>query len=154
MSGKKIEVEVPDGYKLIQDGLEIKFVEQNGNWDSKDKISGYYVNKDSKVVGCVPFPRAEKHSNIFYKKSQAEGSLFLARLSQQLADFNKDWEPEWFDDDKTKFCIVNDFRGGCGEFKVVQRTTLYRFLAFKTKEDAEEFLEVNIDEIYLAKEFI
>jgi hypothetical protein len=26
MSGKKIEVEVPDGYKLIQDGLEIKFV--------------------------------------------------------------------------------------------------------------------------------
>jgi hypothetical protein len=62
--------------------------------------------------------------------------LFLARLSQQLADFNKDWEPEWFDDDKTKFCIVNDFRGGCGEFKVVQRTTLYRFLAFKTKEDA------------------
>jgi hypothetical protein len=35
MSSKKIEVEVPDGYKLIQDGLEIKFVEQNGNWDSK-----------------------------------------------------------------------------------------------------------------------
>jgi hypothetical protein len=29
MCSKKIEVEVPDGYKLIQDGLEIKFVEQN-----------------------------------------------------------------------------------------------------------------------------
>jgi hypothetical protein len=54
----------------------------------KDKISGYYVNKDSKIVGCVPFPRAEKHSNIFHKESQAVGSLALARLSQQLADFN------------------------------------------------------------------
>jgi hypothetical protein len=37
---------------------------------------------------------------------------------------------------------------------VVQCTTLYRFLAFKTKEDAEEFLEVNIGEISLAKDFI
>jgi hypothetical protein len=154
MSGKKIEVEVPDGYKLIQDGLEIKFVEQNGNWDSKGKISGYYVNNMSEVVGFVPFPRAEKHGNIFHKKAQAVGSLFLAKLSQQLADFNKDWAPEWFDDDKTKFCIVNDFKGGVSEFKVVQRTTLYHFLAFKTKEDAEEFLEVNIGEISLAKDFI
>jgi hypothetical protein len=45
MSGKKIEVEVPDGYKLIQDGLEIKFVEQNGNWDSKDKISTHHLHQ-------------------------------------------------------------------------------------------------------------
>jgi hypothetical protein len=44
VGGKKVEVEVPDGYKLIQDGLEIKFVEQNGNWDSKDKISGSSSN--------------------------------------------------------------------------------------------------------------
>jgi hypothetical protein len=154
MEDEKIEISVPKGYKLIQDGLEIKFVEQNGNWDSKGKISGYYVNNISEVVGFVPFPRAEKHGNIFHKKSQAVGSLNLARLSQQLADFNKDWEPDWFDDEKTKFCIVSDFRGACVEFKVVQRTTLSRFLAFKTKQDAEEFLEVNFDEIYFAIEFI
>jgi hypothetical protein len=54
VGGKKVEVKVPDGYELIQDGLQIKFVEQSGKWDSKDKISGYYVNKDSKIVGCVP----------------------------------------------------------------------------------------------------
>jgi hypothetical protein len=60
-----------------------------------EKISGYYVNKDSKIVGCVPFPRVEKHSNIFHKKSQAVGSLNLARLTQQLADVNGDWEPDW-----------------------------------------------------------
>jgi hypothetical protein len=38
MSCKKVEVEVPDGYKLIQDGLDIKFVDQRGKWEDKDKF--------------------------------------------------------------------------------------------------------------------
>jgi hypothetical protein len=29
VGGKKVEVKVPDGYELIQDGLQIKFVEQS-----------------------------------------------------------------------------------------------------------------------------
>jgi hypothetical protein len=48
--------------------------------------------------------------HIFLKESQAIGSISLAVLTQQLADFNEGWYPEWWDDDKTKFCIVNDFR--------------------------------------------
>jgi hypothetical protein len=33
--------------------------------------------------------------NTFATESQAEGSLALAMLSQQLADFNGEWEPQW-----------------------------------------------------------
>ena len=150
MKDKKIEIKVPDGYDFVQDGLDIKFVKQNGSWDSKDKISGYYVNKDSKVVGCVPFPRAEKHSNIFHKKSQAVGSLALARLTQQLADVNGDWEPDWTDGNESKYCIYRS----SDKYKVFCSDVEPEFLAFKTEEDAEEFLKANIKEIKLAKDFI
>jgi hypothetical protein len=29
MSDKKIEIEVPEGYKLVQDGMNIKFVKKD-----------------------------------------------------------------------------------------------------------------------------
>ena len=123
--------------------------------ETKIGIKGYFVGLFSGIQQYdTALRRSKDDRHIFFKESQAIGSISLAVLTQQLADFNEGWVPEWWDDDKTKFCIVNDFRGGCGEFKVVQGTTLYRFLAFKTKEDAEEFLEVNGDEIYLAKDFI
>jgi hypothetical protein len=123
--------------------------------ETKIGIKGYFVGLFSMVQQYdTARQRSKDDRHIFFKESQAIGSISLSVLTQQLADFNEGWVPEWWDDDKTKFCIVNDFIGGCGEFKVVQGTTLYRFLAFKTKEDAEEFLEVNRAEIYLARDFI
>jgi viroplasmin and RNaseH domain-containing protein len=123
--------------------------------ETKIGIKGYFVGLFSRIQQYdTARQRSKDDRHIFFKESQAIGSISLSVLTQQLADFNEGWVPEWWDDDKTKFCIVNDFRGGCGEFKVVQGTTLYRFLAFKTKEDAEEFLEVNRAEIYLARDFI
>jgi hypothetical protein len=153
MCSKKVEVEVPDGYELIQNGLQINFVEQSGKWEDKGKISGYYVNNVSKVIGCVPFPRAEKHSNIFYKESQAVGSLNLARLSQQLADFNGDWKPDW-GNGRAKYCISNEFTDGTILLKICLSYSWYRFLAFPNSEKAKLFLKENIKEIKLAKDFI
>jgi hypothetical protein len=106
MSGKKIEIKVPDGYDFVQDGLDIKFVKKsNSKWEDKDsKVVGFYVTKDSRVVNTCAVPRLEKHSNIFCKESQAVGSLALARLTQQLADANGDWEPDWTDVNESKYC--------------------------------------------------
>jgi hypothetical protein len=76
----------------------------------------------SKVVGCVPFPRAEKHSNIFHKKSQAVGSLALAKLTQQLADVNGDWEPDWGDENESKYCIYrssDEYKVFCSDAKLI-----------------------------------
>jgi hypothetical protein len=43
--------------------------------------------------------------------SQAVGSLNLARLSQQLADFNGDWKPDW-GNGRAKYCISSEFTDG------------------------------------------
>jgi hypothetical protein len=159
MSSKKIEIIVPKGYDFVQDGLDIKFVKKsNSKWEEKDaKVVGYYVNKDSKVVKTCAVPRLEKHGNIFYKESQGIGMIAMAKLTQQLIDFNKGWEPDWFDKGEYKSCIYHEFNSEGDEFKVVRTRNfrnLFSFLAFKTDEDAELFLDTNIKEIRLAKDFI
>jgi hypothetical protein len=53
--GKKIEIEVPAGYKLVRDEMNIKFVkidEPLTGWMGKeDTVSGYYVDGVSDI--CV-----------------------------------------------------------------------------------------------------
>jgi hypothetical protein len=156
MKGEKIEVTVPDGYRLKQDGIYIEFViKSRDKWGIKDKISGYYINKNSKIVDTVYSQRAEKHGNIFHTESQAKGMISVAKLSQQLADFNGDWKPDWGNKNETKYCIYHRCRNNSlDEFTVSDTDTLYRFLAFKTELDAKEFLDTNIKEIRLAKDFI
>jgi hypothetical protein len=93
--------------------------------------------------------------NIFATEAQAIGSRALAKLSQQLADFNGEWEPKWGEGTGSKYCIHSRFCGKKHIFVVdCFRRDYPRFLSFKTREDAEKFLEVNIDEIELAKDFI
>jgi hypothetical protein len=40
-------------------------------------------------------PRDEDNRNIFATESQAKGMIAMAMLSQQLADFNEGWAPDW-----------------------------------------------------------
>jgi hypothetical protein len=44
---KKIEIEVPVGYKLVQDGMNIKFAKIDepltGWWDKEDTVSGHQL---------------------------------------------------------------------------------------------------------------
>jgi hypothetical protein len=159
MSGdKKIEIEVPVGYKLVQDGMNIKFVkidERFLSWEEKDsKLTGYCINSFSEVYAVYDCPRRSSNRNIFAKESQARGSRVLAMLSQQLADFNGGWEPDWGEGTGAKYCICSRFCGKRHIFVVDCFRDYPRFLALKTREDAEKFLEVNIDEIELAKDFI
>jgi hypothetical protein len=72
---------VPDGYRLKQDGIYIEFVNKSRDkWGLKDKISGYYINKNSKIVDTVYSQRAEKHGNIFHTESQASFANFISLI--------------------------------------------------------------------------
>jgi hypothetical protein len=53
-------------------------------------------------------PRDRSNRNIFAKESQTEGMIAMAMLSQQLADVNGDWEPDWGEKD-IKYCIYSEF---------------------------------------------
>ena len=158
MSDKKIEIEVPEGYKLVQDGMNIKFVKKDErflSWEEKDsKLTGYCVNSFSGVYAPYNYDRNCTTINTFATESQAKGSLALAMLSQQLADVNQGWEPDWGLGADAKYCIYSEFVGGSYVFDVGTYWSLPFFLAFKTREDAKMFLKTNIKEIKLAKDFI
>jgi hypothetical protein len=157
MSDKKIEIEVPEGYELVQDGMNIKFVKKDErflSWEEKDsKLTGYCVNSFSWVYAPYNYDRNCTTMNTFATESQAKGSLALSMLSQQLADVNGDWEPDW-GKDNMKWCIHSEFNGSEFVFIVTYYWRNHHFLTFKTKEDAEKFLSINIKEIKLAKDFI
>ena len=156
--GKKIEIEVPKGYKLVRDGMKFEFVkidEPLTGWRSKeDTVSGYYVDGVSDICVADSHPRDEDNRNIFAEESQAKGMIAMAMLSQQLADVNGDWEPEWGEGTDAKYCIYSRFSGASLVFDAGCFRDIPRFLALKTKEDAEKFLDENIKEIKLAKDFI
>jgi hypothetical protein len=51
-------------------------------------------------------------------------------------------EPEWFNSE-AKYCISREFNGdGSYSFNINLHYKLFRFLAFKTREDAEVFLNI------------
>jgi hypothetical protein len=156
--GKKIEIEIPEGYELVQNRMKFEFVKKDErflSWEEKDSnLSGYRVSSASDVYSVDNYDRNDTTMNIFATEAQAIGSRALAKLSQQLADFNGDWEPEWGEGTDAKYCIYSSFFGKKHIFAVGCFRDIPRFLALKTKEDAEKFLEVNIDGIELAKDFL
>jgi hypothetical protein len=162
MNGKKIEITVPDGYDFVQEGNSCYFIEKKDNknfasWEQKDKlVTGYFIDKESKICRLKDFSkssRSEEDKNVFNSFEEASGSLGLSMLSQQLADVNQDWFPKWCSDD-IKYCIVRDCIGHSYKLTVEECTNRYHFLAFKTREDAELFIENNDEELFRASVFI
>ena len=155
--GKKIEIEVPEDYELVQDGMNIKFVKSDKRflkWGEKDNnLSGYCIDRVSEVYAIGDCPRFDLNRKTFAKESQAEGMIAMAVLSQQLADVNQGWEPDW-KKDGCKWCIHSELVDGHFIFVVAGFWHLRHFLTFKTKEDAEKFLAANIKEINFAKDFL
>ena len=156
--GQKIEIEIPASYDLVQDGNKVELVKRDKRslkWGEKDsELKGYSIGDFSKISSVYDCPRRSSNRNIFAKESQARGSRVLAMLSQQLADFNGGWEPDWEEKEEDKWCIHREFSGDSLAFRVACYWRIYHFLSFKTKEDAEKFLDTNIKEIKWAKDFI
>jgi hypothetical protein len=148
IKGKKIQITVPEGYDFVQKGKTCYFIEKKDNkkfasWEQKKKVvTGYFIDFDSEIAEteCLEPNRGKADRNVFYCSEQARGSLALSMLSQQIADVNKDWYPKWCSDD-VKYCIVRDCIGHSYKLTVEECTNRYHFLAFKTRKDAELFIE-------------
>jgi uncharacterized protein YfcZ (UPF0381/DUF406 family) len=117
-------------------------------WREGELLDGYRLDN-----GCYPLfvkkcERDNTSRNIFATKKQAEASLALAMLTQQVKDANGDWEPNWthnFSAGTGDYQWVVEFTYYCPEGKVIQEIVGPRLLAFQTKKIAEEFLECNRD---------
>ncbi len=123
--------------------IRANFTEEELNpvkrWEYLGRIEGYYVDDVSDILHlegrCV-----KDNRNIFAKKTQAEGVLAMAQLSQLMKDVNGDWTANWSNDD-VKFTI--ECRYGKLDYNTHFKTA--RFLAFPTKEICDKFAEDHRD---------
>jgi hypothetical protein len=57
------------------------------------------------IPSCTNLYPSDLNRKTFATESQAEGMIAMAMLSQQLADFNGEWEPKWEQGTGAKYCI-------------------------------------------------
>ena len=107
-------------------------------------VSGWYLGCD-----CVnKETNAENtYRSTFKTEKQAKSSLAYAQLTQLMAlpEYNGDWVPDWSDDD-VKYII----RRYGSSIDLDYYTNTHHFLAFKSEEIRDKFIENNLD---LLKEY-
>ena len=154
METKEFKIQVPEGYEIDRknstfEKIVFKKIEKElpKSWGELDNVSGYYVDKNSKVYNCIDHTTAADNRNIFPTKEEAEACLALAQLCQLRDRYNGGWKPNWEDYDETKYCI--EF---CqGRIETIDRVNCHKILTFKTEELRDKFLENFRDLIETAK---
>jgi len=113
-------------------------------WEDLEVIKGWYVTTNSGISESDTRP-IDGNQNVFKKKTQAEGVLAMAQLSQLMADVNGEWTPDW-EYDTIKYVIWK-----CGNQTIRSLcTSTADFLAFPTEEIRDQFYD---DHIELINEF-
>lgn len=154
METKEMKIQVPEGYEIDKEkstfeNIVFKKVEKEllKSWGELDNVSGYYVDKNSKVYNCIDHTTANDNRNIFPTREEAEACLALAQLCQLRDRYNDGWKPDWKNDTELKYVIEIFYDN------IVKRIyeCRYKVLAFKTEELRDKFLENFRDLIEIAK---
>ena len=119
-------------------------------WESKiidygtKAVDGWYLGINYVLKYINP---ENMDKSTFKTEKQAKSALAYAQLTQLMAlpEYNGDWVPDWSDDD-TKFVIRRHVR----IIALDHYTKIHHFLAFKSKEIRDKFIENNYD---LLKEY-
>lgn len=109
-------------------------------WEDLGRVSGWYVSNLSSVFFSRNLPCEKENRNTFAKKTQAEGVLAMAQLSQLMKDVNGDWTPDWLSRLEKHAIECLD-----GNIRLTIRVNLAQFLAFPTKEIRDKFAEDHKD---------
>jgi hypothetical protein len=150
---KELKINVPKGYEIDKDKStfeNIVFKEINvlpSSWENLGLIQGFYVNGVSKVEFYGVVKIAYTNKNTFKTEEQAEASIALAQLSQLRDVYRQGWEPDWLNNNSSKYCIYIH----SDSISTVGLTYTTHFLSFKDKETADLFLENFRDLIEKAK---
>ena len=142
-----IEIEVPEGKRAVWKDNTIVFEDIEPQlpktWEefceqNKVKKSEYFINNSSYIADVWTDGSNERHKNygrnILPNKKAAEQHLALMQLHQLRDCYRQGWIP---DEDDEKFIITVNYR----EFYSVGKCiNTKEFLAFQSREIAEEFL--------------
>lgn len=159
ISSDCVNIIPPTGYVIDEENSTfncIKFKPIQKRWRDDDNviISGYYINKDSKIIYVPELWNVSDAYNTFATEKQVKSALAMARISQIMANDERFGgvvtDEEWQDEDMTKFVIK---RKDNGIFKVSNifidtSFTEYCYLAFHTTEQLNLFLKENEDLVH------
>lgn len=153
-----IEIDVPEGYKVVCDNNKIELVkihlELPKTWDEfcehhKVSLEECYINGNSEIIQNVNTRTSYQQRNILPSKGAAEQHLALMQLHQLRDCYRQGWIPEWKNDYQEKYVVESEEASpvGCSY-------NIPYFLAFQSREIAEKFKANFIDLIKQAGDLI
>ena len=163
----ELDIKAPEGYEIDQENSDLstgkirfkqvpscdcKELSKSGlakSWEELGVIKGCYVTNQSNIMqldhGDSRFGGIDK--NLWATEEQAEASIAMAMLSQLMKQANGDWTPDWSKGNQIKYTIANKYDKLCEDYQF----GFSAFLAFKSEEIRDEFLELHRDLIEKAK---
>jgi len=159
----KLGIGVPKGWRFYEHDVKTNkmIIKRTKNmaslkWEEGGYLTGYYVSIDGAVFDTQEegerHPREDCNVNIFKTSKQAYAANALAMLSQQLDRANEGWKPgDDVDKDIYSISCPNEVNNN---FLVSFDPHSRRFLSFKKKGVAEEFLKTNMELIKQASVFL
>lgn len=134
--------------------VDIKLKKKIEKWRDNERnvINGYYISKAADIVKISGYVyNALSNHNVFATEKQAKSALAMARISQIMANDARFGgvvtDEEWMNMEISKYTIEKQQES----IHCVEYCTIYRFLAFHTKEQRDLFLGENED---LVKEYL
>lgn len=150
----EINITPPEGYVIDEENssftcIKLKKKEKKyvKSWKDLGDLEGYYISTSCDVFKAFEVSSNDLNDrNVFATKEQAEACIALAMLSQLRKNVNKDWIPDWTDNQR-KHCITFYFEN---PVPVITQTNS-SFLAFPTAEIRDTFLKNHEELIIKAK---
>lgn len=151
---KKLTITPPEGYEIDKEQSTFENIVFKPlikalpkSWEELQIINGYGVDIYSEIHFITNVLTSKRNQNTFATKEQAEACLALAQLSQLMAVYNDGWVPDWNDNTDYKYVIYFSGDDILTTFYLRSKS----FLAFKTKDLRDEFIENFRDLIITAR---
>lgn len=137
INGQTITIELTQ--EQIEQLTKKKPVKQ---WKDLEEISGFFVHPTGFVnqfelrnkTSCMYVAPTKA---IYATENQARSALAMAQLSQLMKDVNNDGDPDWQNQDTTKY-IIYSYKDGIA---TGYRNNAGEFLTFPTRYIRDQFLE-------------
>ena len=152
-TNQEIEFNIPEGYvidnskstenKIVCKPIEPKYPKSWNEAFISEFIKGYYV-EGSSIEHTGHNKCTIEDRGTFKTEKQAASALAYAQLTQLMAlpCYNGDWMPDWNNLSQIKYCIERLLK-----YDIVKLdfSGCFSFLAFKSKEARDVFLENHLD---------
>ena len=136
---KSFKVQIPEGYEIDRENSTFEYIKYK-KVKSEYPKSWEEAFEGRAVYGSFISGSSNKH--IFKYQEQAESMIAYAQLTQLMAlpCFNGDWKPKWTNVE-LKYFIYSDVE----KLVIGKCYSYHKFLAFRSREKAEIFLELYKD---------